>query len=56
MRSGYFCGMKKKKQEQEIPLTELLERNAKMEVAVFLLENGMQEQGIELLSQAAEKI
>ena len=41
----------KKEIPLEEPLTELLERNAKMEVAVFLLENDMQEQGIDLLNQ-----
>ena len=47
--------IKKKQPKKEPSLTELIERNAKMEVGIFLIENGMQSQGVTMLEDAATK-
>ena len=44
---------KKKPKKTSLSLCEILERNAKMEVGIFLIENGMKEQGVYLLNDAA---
>ena len=48
--------IKKKQPKKEPSLTELIERNAKMEVGIFLIENGMQSQGVTMLEYAATKL
>ena len=46
---------KKKPKKTSLSLCEILERNAKMEVGIFLIENGMKSQGVTMLEDAATK-